>query len=488
MSAWTWLPVPGGPGTLLVVGVLGAVVAVVCLREPVWAAVVLLATMFLRLALPHVGTDPFVAAYALVLAALALRWIRTRAPAPGPGRGYGSGRGPGRIELAMAAYVGWCVVSMVLPHQYPPVQYPLDGSEVPIPRFILISTVIPFTMFVLGRTAFDRPRTVRLAMWSVLAFGAYSTLVSILQFHAPALVWPRYIVDSPNWENRANGVLNQPVGNGIVLVVGFVVALVLATDDREPRWRRALVLLLYPAAAAYAVFLTHTRAIYLAFVAVLLLGAWLARGFRAPFVVITVTTCVVTVANWSTFASSDRKAGGIASQNELHDRLNAIATGLWGFEQKPWFGWGIGRYVALNTFHHRQWSQDVPWKRGLGIPAHLNELGILAELGLVGLVLWLCVLVPVIALVVRAYRTLPDHGPAGRRSAFVALAALTTQVIAGSSADLRLLDFPTALVMLLVGIAAGGLRRAAGSDVGSAGTGAATDAERDRTAFRKVPA
>jgi O-antigen ligase len=228
----------------------------------------------------------------------------------------------------------------------------------------------------------------------------------------------------------------------------------LASNHNEPRWRRVFLRLI-AIASCYAIFLTHTRAAYLSFAIVLILGVFLAKQFRAGFVIALVIIALLTAANWSTFTSSDRDAGGISSQNEIWDRLNLVATSFWAFDQKPWLGWGIGRFVAVNSYHHQQWSNDVPWVRGLGLASHFNELGILVELGLLGLFLWLCVLVGMSLSVVRAYRHLPVSGLTGRRLAFIALASLVTQIVSGTSADLRLLDFPSAMVFLLVGMAAG---------------------------------
>ena len=75
---------------------------------------------------------------------------------------------------------------------------------------------------------------------------------------------------------------NQPVGNGMVLIVGFVVAIMLASDRGEPAWRRAL-LWLYALPSTLAIYLTHTRANYLAFALVLILGVLLAPGARGVF-------------------------------------------------------------------------------------------------------------------------------------------------------------------------------------------------------------
>ena len=437
--------VRGGFGVLLLLVVVGAIIVGRCLRNPPLAVVVLLGAMFLRLALPHlVVADPFVLAYALVLTAAAVYMGQHREAVPRVTF----------VEVAMVLYILWSYCSMLLPHQYPPVTFPLNGSLTPVPRFILVSTDIPFTMYLLGRRLFTRESAVRFVLWSILGFAAYSTMVSIFQFYAPHLVWPRYIVDAPGWPGRANGVFNQPVANGIVLVTGLVIAIVLASDRAEPGWRRAL-LWLYALPSTLAIYLTHTRAIYLGFALVLILGALLARGARGVFAGLIGAVTVLIGLNWSIFTSSDRAAGGIASDNEVWDRLNAIATSLWAFKREPWFGWGISRFVAVNTFHHQQWNNDIPWIRGLGIPSHETELGILVELGILGLLLWLCILVPIIGLLSQAYWILPSSGLLGRSLAVIAICALGTQIVAGSFADLRLLDFPTCMVFLICGMTVG---------------------------------
>ena len=437
--------VPGGLGAMLLLVVVGTIIVSACLRYPPLAVVVLLWTMFLRLALPHlIVADPFLIAWALVVASAAAWMWQQRHTLPRVTF----------VEVAMMLYTLWCYGSMVLPHEYPPLTFPLNGTLTPVARFIETSALIPFTMYLLGRRLFARESAVRFVLWSILGFAAYSTLVSICQFFAPSLVWPRYIVDAPAWPGRANGVFNQPVGNGMVLIVGMVIAVMLALDRAEPTWRRAL-LWLYTLPSALAIYLTHTRAIYLAFVLVLILCVILASGARAVFVSLLGAMALVVALNWSTFTSSDRAAGGVDSKNEVWDRLNAITTSIWAFKREPWFGWGISRFQAVNTYHHQQWSNDIPWVRGLGIVSHQTELGILVELGLLGLLLWLCVIIPIIVLLLQAYGILPSSGLLGRRLAVIAICALATQIVAGAFADLRFLDFPMCMVFLICGITVG---------------------------------
>ena len=437
--------VPGGLGALLLLVVVAAIIVAACLRYPPLAVVILLGAMFLRLALPHlIVADPFLIAYALAVVVTAVWMWQQRHALPRVTF----------VEVAMVLYTLWCYGSMVLPHQYPPVEYPLDGQVTAVSRFIELSAIIPFTLYALGRRLFGRESAVRFVLWSILGFAAYSVLVSFCQFAAPRLVWPRYIVEAPGWPGRAVGVFNQPVGNGVVLIIGFVIAIVFASDRREPTWRRAL-LWLYALTSTMAIYLTHTRAIYLAFALVLILGALLLPGARGVFVGLIGAITVVIGLNWSTFTSSNRAAGGVGSEGEVWDRLNAIATSIWAFKREPWFGWGISRFVAVNSYDHQQWSNGVPWVRGLGIASHETELGILVELGLLGLLLWLCVLVPIIGLLVQAYWILPSAGVTGRRLAFVAISALATQLVAGAFADMRLIDGPTCMVFLICGVAVG---------------------------------
>lgn len=437
--------VPTHFGVLLLLGAVGSALVFAGLRDPVVAVLLLLVTTFLRVALPSIlPVDPFVLAYLGVVGAWAI-WIA---------RGIDRAPRLGAIECAMVLYVTWNVMSMFSSHQYGSV-VPVSGAELSVPRFVLTGTIIPFTVFLVGRYTFDRVSAVRLLLWTILLLGAYSAAMCILQFHGPtALVWPRYIVESPSWEGRAVGIFDQPVVNGVVLILGFSVALLLAATRSEPRWSRILAIAI-AVASAYGVYLTHTRVVWLAFAVVVLIGAASAKGFRTGFVMTGAVVAAAVAIKWSAFTSSDRSAGGVGSPDELQDRLNTAETAIWAVQEKPLAGWGIGRFTAMNTYHHQRWAPDVPWIRGFGIASHFNELGIAAELGLLGLALWLAVLFLLACGLFHAYRVLPADGLCGRRLALVAIMAFVVLVIAGLTVDLRFFDFPNAVVMLLVGIVIG---------------------------------
>ena len=369
-------------------------------------------------------------------------------------------RGIGAVELALALYLMWNVYSMFAPHEYPAVQ-PLTGEAYSVPRTIMVVAVFPLLMYVVGRYTFDRTTAVRTLLWTILALAAYSAAVSIMQFTGPkSLVWPRFLVDGSltadnSWVGRAVGVFNQPVVNGLMLVLGFAVAMLLMSrHSKEPAWRRSLAFVI-AVACGYGLYLTHTRAAWLSGAVVLIIGALLAKGYRTGFVVAMGITAAIIAINWSVFTSSDRQAGGVGSVGETYDRLNSAQTALWAAAQKPLAGWGIGRFPAVNTYHHQQWAPEIPWINNYATVSHVNELGILAELGAIGLTLWICVLALVAYRLWDAYRTLPDDDLCGMPLAVTAIMALASLFCSGLTVDLKFFIFPTATTFLLVGVVIG---------------------------------
>ena len=447
----------GRYGVLVALAGVAAVGVYLGLRSPVLASIYLLVTTFFRLAIPPntFPVDPFLPAFAGVVLSTLL-WSRARTGRLSALNG---------LEIAIALYVAWNILSAVAPHTYA-AGAPLDASSFSVPRFILIGVVMPLAMFLVGRRIYTDGRALRVLIWVLVAAGAYSALVSIVQVHGPTwLAWPPEIVLSQDWPDRASGVFNQPVVNGLVLIVGFLLATLVASHRSERHAARMLASAV-AIVSVYGIYLTLTRAVWLAFVLVLIGGALFARGHRRWYVA-TLTLVILAIAvQWNAFVSSDRAAGGVGSESEIQDRLNILATSLWAVGEKPVFGWGIGRFAAVNTYHHQQWSPATPWDRGYGISSHLDLLGIMAELGVVGLSLWVTVLVLIARLLVRTYRTVPATGLTEKPLVLTAMLALVALLAAGLTVDLRFFDFPNIAVMVLVGAA---VSRGRGDNSGSGG-------------------
>jgi O-antigen ligase len=433
-----------GPSGLLFVAV-GLALAALVLGSPTAAMLVLLVASFTRLAVevPALPSEPMVFALLALMIATGVAALRGTLKLRF-----------GVIEAAMVAYLLWNLLSTVWPHELPPVE-PGTGAVVPVLRFIMTGTLMPFVAYVVARVAFRTERTIRPVLFLITVLAAYSAAVSIVQFTGPtALVWPQYILESQTWEGRAVGIFNQPVVNGLMMIAGFVTAMFLARE-RSLRPTARIAALVVAVLCVPGIYLTHTRAVWLVFGIAVVMCAVFAAGARAGFVLTLAGAVAFIALTWTTFTSSDRAAGGIGSTSEVDDRLNAMSTALWGIEQNPLLGWGIGRFAALNTYYHQVWAPDVDFRRGYAIASHENELGIAAELGVVGLVLWLAVLLGVIGKLVSLLRRMPVEGLAGRRLGLIALTVLGTWIVSGLTVDLRYFDFANLLVFLLIGAAIG---------------------------------
>ncbi|MDF2977055.1 MAG: putative rane protein [Actinomycetospora sp.] len=440
---------PAQAGMLFAALAVGALVCALALSNPLLALVLVMLASFGRTAQKEiVSAEALTPLFYVMVLALAIALARRVKQTPQLGT----------VEWLMAVYLVWNLVSALLPHPEDAVD-PFTGASVEVYRWIFSGTILPFVVYVVAKAVLDDERSVRWVLWTVVGMTAYSTWVSIIQFHGPKrLVWPRFIVESPNWQGRAVGVFNQPVVNGMLLAIGFLICLFLAT---RPGTSRRLRWALYGLAlgSAYAIYLTHTRSALLSLVVVLVVGAVFAKGWRRPFVVILGLGAAGVAANAPRFFSSDRSAGGIGSSNEIYDRLNIMATSLKAVAEHPFLGVGIGRFRVYNTHEHTTWSPEIDWNRGFGIISHQNELGIAAELGIPGVLLWISVVVGVLWLLWRALRDLPQDSFLGSPLAVVGAGAMVVLVTNALTVDLRILDFASMLPFLLAGMVVGQLDR-----------------------------
>lgn len=448
------LPGPLGPGIGILAAGLAAGLVLFALNRPVLAVGLLLVCAFLRQAMRHpaLPLEPAFMALGIVLVAGAIAVTRRVSRAPSFGA----------IEGAMGLYFLWNIASAIAPHPYVAGGAQAIGDAYSVYHFIVTGTLMPFVLYVVGRFVFDRAAAVRALLWVVITLYAYSIWVSIAQFAAPGLVWPRYILDYPpshSWADRAVGVFNQPVANGALLIVGFLLAIHLIHQVDTRRWQRMLLGGL-ALVSLYAIYLTYTRVVWLGFALAVLLAAIVLPRTRHVYLATLLAMGVGVLVNLATFLSADRAEGGVTSSYEIEDRLNMIATALWAIREKPIAGWGIGTFGQVNTYHHQQWSPSVDWIRGYGIVSHHTEIGIFAELGIIGLVLWLAVVVLLIRGLRRAVRTLPpDHTLVNREFALIVAILYAVWVLIGFTADLRFFEFGSMLVLLLIGVVVGEAER-----------------------------
>ena len=225
-------------------------------------------------------------------------------------------------------------------------------------------------------------------MWVILAVAAYSAVVSILPFTPlTRFVWPRYVLEVENLVGRPGrlGIFNHPVINGMALALGFAIAMLMAGRRSEPVWQRRAAIVI-AVACGVGIYETHTRAAWLGGLAVLVIGALLARGKPQG---IHHDPCSAHRDGGPQLVDVHRVPTGrqVASdpRTKVQSRLNDIQTAFWGNLTKTRRRLGNRPVSVRQHLSPSAMVSGDPVQRGLAEVSHQNELAITAELSVIGL-------------------------------------------------------------------------------------------------------
>jgi O-antigen ligase len=354
----------------------------------------------------------------------------------------------GVTELLMFAYLLLNIGSAIAPHALP-----ADTGVTPS-SLIYRGILFPFMLFVIARQTMTDRRAVKSFLWFLVVIGVYVTATSIFYKLGPhALVFPRQILDQNLGINpeRGRGPQLNSAADGLTMVAAMIAAIYLGVqkDTRHRRWVIGAAMVM-----PLGIYLTQTRSIWLSAALAIILGAMFARGFRRWYVLVLALAVTFIGVNWQKFLSADRQQGGVSSTGEVEARLNDWATALWAIPHHKTFGWGISRFPEINTIHHQHWG-NLDWNLGYGFIGHNTHLTTAAELGLVGLSVWLAVLISVTVSTARAWRLLPRDGLLSRGFVFSFWCAWLGWLINSAVLEMRIFTFLNGLFFAWAGIAAG---------------------------------
>jgi O-antigen ligase len=256
---------------------------------------------------------------------------------------------------------------------------------------------IPLGLFVLLRRAALSLREVRALILIVAVLAIYLAAISMLQVVGLyGLMIPPWIGDpqfNPLYgEPRVGGVAMQPEWNALQISLAFCV-LLLRLGQRETRNRVGW--LAGGGLCLLAIYFCYTRGAFLG----LLVGGvplfWL-RSAAAGVTLrrrVVFLACVLGFAAFVVFFPSKFLQSRVSDTSNVYFRLNVWAAGLGMLKEHPLFGVGFGQF----TGHMRSFLRDLDWIPSLsayqaGTLAHNTTLSVAAELGLVGLTLYLFIL------------------------------------------------------------------------------------------------
>jgi hypothetical protein len=397
-----WVPVGLIPYWLGAIGALTVFAAYVVLGDPLVAVLAWFASMvcldeeFARWIIPGFFnlTIPRVFLAVLVLAFLAMIALgRFRLHLAWPASGVMA-----LILLCFtvsAAVTGFKTVSVVT------VYYRLIGGY-----------WLPFLTFAMLVLAIRSDRDIHRLLVFFFVLSLYLTFTGWAEhFKVWALVWPKYISDPTkgiHWDRVRGPFLASPI-MGLALVYCFYNNLVLAGLSRlSLRWAcRLTAVLMLP-----VIFWTQTRSVWLA----MALGAiiWIGRSRRglSRLVGVSLISVLVIVGvsyNWRGIASPRREVGGVTAVEPIYVRLGLVLVTWDMVKDYPLFGVGFGHFRDhAPRYAHNPNSPYYVFSQGA--LEHNNFLSVLAECGVVGLILYVWVLIALVRASFRLYRRLPLVG------------------------------------------------------------------------------
>ena len=286
-----------------------------------------------------------------------------------------------QIELLMVLFLLLCILSMAIngfASKYP---------NTPKPWYIFFTGYFePFMAFIFIRYFFTNAQSIKILLATLFWLGVYLCITAIFErYNVNFLIFPAYITDKTILLHldRSRGPFLNAAFNGLAMTVCFVAGLLLL--PLVSPLRRFLLLVLMPLSGV-GIFFTATRSAYLVFLLALgtLLFFYRSKTPTWKLTPLLITLCLVGVlANSGRLFSQNREAGGIAQLEEVNIRFQLVAKSLRLISENPIFGVGLAHFSVSDAPEVFQDNQ------------HNHLIGMAAELGFIGLVVYLCLLATV---------------------------------------------------------------------------------------------
>lgn len=263
--------------------------------------------------------------------------------------------------------------------------------------------VVPLLLLLAAPAIYRTQRDRLVLIGTLTALGAYLGITAFGETIGglSALVYPDYILD-PNvgiHADRARGPFAQAVGNGVALYACGLAALI-GSRAWTRDWQRLGSLAVAGLCAAGMLF-TLTRSIWLSAVVatgVVMVAHQPLRRFILPAVIAgtTIVAALLIFVPGLAGDAEDRRS----NQIPIWDRLNLNSAAVNMVEDRPLLGSGWSTFTRESAPYFEQ-ADDYPLT-AVGLSAHNTFLSHAAEIGLIGLSLWLAGLVTIVVMVLRA--------------------------------------------------------------------------------------
>ncbi len=311
------------------------------------------------------------------------------------------------------------------------------------------TTIFPFITYFIMRNIQYNKKDIKDILNVLCAIGIYLSLTAIFEhFRLDTLVWPQYIMNpsiGTQW-GRARGPFVESAAMGrslsLILICGAIVT------SYSKGFKKILVYLLI-IISVIAIYFTYTRAPWLGFGASMLIIVLFANKLRPQVVsIILIVIFVFLLGLTSKFSFFE---GTIFTKREstVNDRIVNYIIAIKMAEANPILGVGYGNFNAK----WEDYYQDID-----GIPFtsfdgnHNTYLGILAEVGIIGFIVYVLIFYYMIKMCFYEYNK-SKHADDFRRELAIGVIAMTASyLVTGAFADLRFHQFQNNVMFLFFGI------------------------------------
>ncbi len=365
-------------------------------------------------------------------------------------------------EVAMVMLFMLCIFSMILSDTL----YSKEGFAV---SSFLNGFGIPYIIFFISKNTVNNEQRLKKLFIFLAIIGFYLGITGIFQYYRISyLIYPKYLLTYQGYAGKAAvGAFKNSTVYGLVIGIIILITIYLLQESRKGAklfYLTSVIVMLVGLLFAYQ------RASWLGFLlSSLMIPVFLPKARKAFFVSLLIVIIVIATQFTAdqlkpqTFTGNDFKraesvkdrfSGRLTSEGSVYGRLTLYGVVWRMFLEKPVFGFGLGTYFEKSPKYFEK-VKGIPYSAYPGSNLHDTMSGILVELGLAGLGLYLLILFLIFKSSMQLYLRLPPGVFMGKGLVGIFWGVFIVFLINTQFFQARLFLFPNALFFLIAGTICG---------------------------------
>lgn len=287
-----------------------------------------------------------------------------------------------RVEWLMVLFYSFCLLSMWQ-----------AGTFLKFFGEFVSQFLLPFAYFFIAKNTFDSQNKVTHFFNFAFVVGVYASIVGILEHFGFDNILINPIAESYRASYSGDlryitGILGLPAATGTLVSFCLIMSLY-KSGESFSHWITSSVLKrLAIIPMVIAIFFSYQRSVYAGVLGALFVLLLFSRTLRRIAVVGLLLICALVIVNWSNVTSYDRSVGGVADPSNIYFRIAMAKTSLAIFADYPIMGTGFGTYQDYADKYLTKVEGGISYRGVEESGQHNTFLGILSELGGIGILLF----------------------------------------------------------------------------------------------------